>query len=792
MKCTHCFIIVSFILFSVQSVGQNHKHNPSSNHGNAFEQLGTILPTANAYRTASGAPGHLYWQQKVDYKIVCTLDEARQTIQGVETITYHNNSPDALTYLWLQLDENQHSRDNNAGFENSSRIAEKNHIQRLDPIVGNTRSEKYGFTIVRIVDTFGKPFAYSVNRTMMRIDLPKTLQPKQKIVFNIEWSYQIPDRSTTENARGGLEYFEKDGNYIFTIAQWYPRLCVYSDFQGWQNHQFTGRGEFALTFGDFDVQIRVPADHAVAASGECVNYGSVLNPTQLVRLENAKKSETEPVEIITLAEATQAEKTKSTSTKTWHFVAKNVRDFAWTASRKFIWDALYTKVEGKKTPVLCMSLYPKEAYHLYRKYSTKVVAHTVRSYSHFTIPYPYPVAQSVEANNGMEYPMICFNYGRTEEDGTYSQSIKYGMISVVIHEVGHNFFPMIINSDERQWSWFDEGLNTFLQFLTEQSFQNDYPSQRGPAYQIVDYMKLPADQLEPIMTNSENIIHFGANAYSKPATALNVLRETVMGRKLFDFAFKEYARRWAFRHPQPADFFRTMEDASAVDLDWFWRGWFYDIKPVDVSLDSVEILTFNPDPINDTSIQPTKVRHKEPYTHLSMYRNKLDKSIKFETQKDTSLLDFYNSYQPWKTVDSVEMIPPKLKLDISQEEKDKYTKGRYFYNLYFSNRGGLVSPIIVEWTYADSTREKEIIDAQVWRHNEKNVIKAFAKSKSVIAIRLDPDRETADIDESNQSWSTIKTNVVEKKSRFLLFKYEKLARGNSGQKNPMQKANNKQ
>ena len=405
----------------------------------------------------------------------------------------------------------------------------------------------------------------------MRVELPAPLKPGQKFVFALNWYYNIPNR-LTQGGRGGYEYFPGDGNYLFTMSQWYPRLCVYSDFQGWQNHQFTSRGEFALTFGNFKVQLTVPADHMVGATGECQNYQQVLTPAQFARWQKAQTAK-EPLEIVTLDEAKAREKNKSllagqtgTQKKTWIFKAENVRDFAWGSSRKFVWDAMPAYVEGKK--VMCMSYYSKEAYGLYRKFSTKVVAHTIKTYSKFTIPYPYPVAQSVEAANGMEYPMICFNFGRTDKDGSYSEATKNGMLGVVIHEVGHNFFPMIINSDERQWTWMDEGLNSFVEYLTEELYDNKYPVTKGAAHTIIDYMKLPKDQLEPIMSNSENIVGFGPNAYAKPATGLNILRETIMGRQLFDYAFKEYARRWAFKHPTPADLFRTLEDASGEDLDW--------------------------------------------------------------------------------------------------------------------------------------------------------------------------------------------------------------------------------
>ena len=582
-----------FVLMALFSLGlskaQDIKNNPNSNHGNKFEQLGMILPTPNEYRTASGAPGPKYWQQRADYDIRCELDEKNLKLDGSETITYYNNSPDVLTYLWFQMDENEHSSVNNANYQTSSRMPAQLNLAAVEAQEQSKKDNGFGFNIEKLTDGLGKSLKYVLNKTMMRVDLPAPLKPGQKFIVKIDWNYKISDR-LKEGGRGGFEYFAEDGNHLFTIAQWYPRLCVYSDNQGWQNQQFTGRGEFALTFGNFKVQMTVPADHVVGSTGECLNYTQNLTPTQLARWQKAQGSK-EPVEIVTLEEAKAAEKKKSSAKKTWIFKADNVRDFAWTSSRKFVWDAMPAYVEGKK--VMCMSFYGKEAYGLYRPYSTKVVAHTIKTYSKFTIPYPYPVAQSVEASNGMEYPMICFNYGRTEKDGSYSEATKYGMIGVITHEVGHNFFPMIINSDERQWTWMDEGLNTFVEYLTEELFDNKFPSRRGPAFLIADYMKLPKEQLEPIMTNSENIIGFGPNAYAKPATGLNILRETIMGRELFDYAFKEYARRWAFKHPTPADLFRTLEDASGEDLDWFWRGWFYSIDVTDIALDSVKY--FRPD-----------------------------------------------------------------------------------------------------------------------------------------------------------------------------------------------------
>lgn len=790
MKKAILFLMMLTGFYSV-SLAQNIQNNPGSNHGNKFEQLGSIMPTPNEYRTASGAPGPKYWQQRADYDIKCELDEKNQALKGSETVTYFNNSPNTLTYLWLQLDENEHSTVNNANYQNSNRMATQVSPTQLDKAASSRTDNGYGFNIRKLTDVTGKALKYTVNKTMMRVELPVELKAGQRFVFNVNWDYKISNRMT-EGGRGGYEYFPEDGNHLFTMAQWYPRLCVYSDFQGWQNHQFTGRGEFALTFGNFKVQMTVPADHVVGSTGECQNYVANLSPAQLARWKKAQTSK-EPVEIVTLAEAKEAEKKKSSSTKTWIYKADNVRDFAWTSSRKFIWDAMPVTVEGKK--IMCMSFYGKEAYGLYRPYSTKAVAHTIKSYSKFTIPYPYPVAQSIEAANGMEYPMICFNYGRTEKDGSYSEGTKYGMLGVIIHEVGHNFFPMIINSDERQWSWMDEGLNSFVEYLTEELWDNKFPVRgKGPASAIVDYMKLSRDQLEPIMSNSENIIGFGPNAYTKPATGLNMLRETIMGRELFDYAFKEYARRWAFKHPEPADLFRTMEDASGEDLDWFWRGWFYGTDACDISLDSVKYakpdLTAAPPESKERTVSQKLAKPMGgAYDDLSKTRNR-ESGIVFETDADTTLRDFYWKYnrglEPYDSNSYDIKVPAGGAEALSAEEKEKYSN-RNMYELTFSNKGGLVMPIIIEWTYKDGTKEIDRIPAQVWRLNETRVIKTFVKDKEVTSIKLDPLKETADINTENNSW-----NTIAEPSKFSIFKQKAgAARGQSQGINPMQKANEK-
>ncbi|MES2277722.1 MAG: M1 family metallopeptidase [Bacteroidota bacterium] len=814
----------TFLLTSITVTGLVHaqdiQNNPGSNHGNKFEQLGTILSTPNEQRTASGAPGTKYWQQRADYNIKCELDEKALKLKGSETITYFNNSPDPLTYIWLQLDENEHSSVNSANYQNSSAMprggSSTANIDRTTSRSGSA-DNGYGDMITKLTDALGKKLSYTINKTMMRIDLPTPLMPSKQFVFNLDWVYNISDRLAL-GGRGGYEYFPEDKNYLFTMAQWYPRLCVYSDFQGWQNHQFTGRGEFALTFGNFHVAMTVPADHVVGGTGECVNYAAVLSPAHLAKYNQAKTSKV-PVEIVTLAEAKNAETHPSAAKKTYVFQANNVRDFAWTSSRKFVWDAMGVPVGGHTT--MCMSYFSKESYALWGKYSTRLVAHTVKTYSDFTFPYPYPTAQSVEASNGMEYPMICFNNGRTEKDGTYTESTKNGMIGVIIHEVGHNFFPMIVNSDERQWTWMDEGLNSFVEYLTEELWDNKFPSKKGAAYTIANYMKLPKDQLEPIMTNSENIVQFGPNAYSKPATALNILRETIMGRKLFDYAFKEYARRWAFKHPTPADLFRTMEDASGEDLDWFWRGWFYGTDPVDISLDSVKVgkasLTDKPDMAamfggfggrpggggggNFGGGRPPVVAAPlvNTFDDLSKVRNREDKKISFYTDKDVVTQDFYWKYD--RGLVGVDEEKAKALTAANQanrpaaggltadpmtdEDKAKYG-GKYFYELNFSNKGGLVMPIIVEFTFKDGTTQIDRIPVQIWRLNEKHVSKFYVQDKEVASIKLDPMRETADIDETNNYWGKLP-----EPSKFQLFKQRAAAGGGArggatGAVNPMQ------
>ncbi len=737
-----------------------------------FAQIENLIPTPNEYRNAAGAPGHNYYQQQADYKMALSLEDDAQILRGTETITYTNNSPDALGYLWLQLDQNLFSKTSDTKLIRVERMED---FRSLEQIERKLFDYDGGFKIEEVKATNGEDLCYAINKTMLRIDLKEPLKTNGSISFNIKWWYNINDRMAV-GGRSGYEYFEDEDNYIYTIAQFFPRMCVYDDVSGWQNKQFLGRGEFTLPFGNYDVSLTVPGDHIVSATGTLQNESAVLSDTQRKRLQKARKADA-PVFIVNQEEAEKTEKNKVKSLKTWRFKAKNVRDFAFASSRKFIWDAQNTTVKDKD--VLCMSFYPKEGNPLWERYSTKLVAHTVNTYSKFTVDYPYPVAISVHSKSiGMEYPMICFNGGRPEADGTYSKRTKYGMWGVIIHEVGHNFFPMIINSDERQWTWMDEGLNTFVQYLTEQEWERGYPSRRGPAYKIADYMRGDKSNISPIMTNSESIRQFGNNAYGKPATALNILRETIMGRELFDYAFKTYCERWKFKHPTPADFFRTMEDASAVDLDWFWRGWFFSTDHVDIALSDVKLFQLN-------SQNPTvekafsKKQNEQRDIHIGETRNQ--EQIK-ETinEKDQNIDDFYGTRDIYK-VDALDLKEYEgLKGRLDEGKIKLLNAGYFFYELTFENIGGLVMPLIIEISYMDNTTEVVRIPAEIWRSKENVVTKVLVLNKEVASFQLDPFLETADTDLQNNMWPK---RVLP--SRYDLFQQRKMRM--QQRENPMQR-----
>lgn len=744
----------------------NRKHSDSIDR---FYQIDEWLPTPNAQRTASGAPGPEYWQQRADYEIDITLDDQNQRLSGTVQINYTNLSPHTLSYVWVQLDQNRFRPDSeDRATRTAPTFTPKMSFDAMNSILARSVFDG-GYKIESVTDENSEAIDHTLVKTMMRLDLAEPLLPNESTQINIRYSYNIIDAKLI-GGRGGYEFFEKDNNYIYEIAQWFPRIVAYTDYEGWQHKQFLGRGEFTLELGDYVVRITAPADMVVAATGTLENSDEVLTAEWQERLAEARTAK-KPVFVITPEEAKQNESRKSSQSKTWVFDAKNVRDFAFAASRKFIWDAVGVNIDGKTT--MAMSYYPNEAEPLWSQYSTEAIAHTLDVYGRFSFDYPYPTAISVNGPiYGMEYPMICFNGPRPEDDGTYSKATKYGLISVIIHEVGHNFYPMIVNSDERQWTWMDEGLNTFLQYLSEQEWEEDYPSRRGDPEKIVPYMR--GGNQRPIMTGSEEILQFGPNAYSKPATALNILRETILGRELFDFAFREYARRWKFKRPTPSDFFRTMEDASGVDLDWFWRGWFYSTDHVDIAIEGVKLYQIDSGDPDEAAERKRKEKDEKEPT-LSKERNSsLPKRIEWQP----GLKDFYNSpdYDELAVEESARKAFQKFLDDLEPKERAMLRRTTNFYVVRFRNVGGLVMPIIVRVHYADNTNDLVRIPAQIWRHNSQRVDKLFATDKEIVRFELDPRRETADTEVSNNFWPP---KLVP--SRFKLFKQD-------SSKNPMQKA----
>ena len=746
----NCSFLSALFLFggvAFAQEGATKEREPGHVNQSKFKQMYEEFATPNNYRSASGAPGPDYYQQQADYVMNIELDDKNHWIYGEETITYTNNSPDDLEFLWLQLDQNIRTKDSKALLKNGSKIKDN---YKVEDFAKNYLNEKFdgGFVIDYVKDSSGNPLPHTVNFTMMRIDLPQPLKSKQQYSFSIKWNYNIPDH-TVDRARSGYEEFPKDGNRAYVIAQFFPRMAVYSDVEGWQNHQFWGNGEFALSFGNYEVNITVPADHILDGTGTLQNRKDVFSKEMMARYEKAKKSYDKPVIIVTQAEAEAAEKGFSNKKKTWKFKAENVRDYAFASSRKFIWDMQAVKVGSKE--VMAVSLYPKEGNPLWEEYSTKAVAHTLQSYSSHTFDYPYPKAISVHAKNqGMEYPMICWNYGRPNEDGTYSDRVKYGMLSVIIHEVGHNFFPMIVNSDERQWGWMDEGLDTFMQYMAEQEFgekypeaivpNTKYPSRRGDPSKIVPYMSGDQSTISPIMENPENVYQLGPNAYGKPATALNILRETVMGRELFDHAFKTYSRRWMFKHPTPEDFFRTIEDASAVDLDWYWRGWFYTTDYVDIGVKSLKKYY--------VSDKPGK-NMREIMAARNIAESDLSPAVYLVEEGTDDLVQADKGKVPSET-----SIPLKeFMMDhMSVAERSKIKEPKYFYEVTYDKPGGIPMPLIVEYTYADGSTENITYPPEIWRKNDKEVSVVIASQKELTGVIVDPKAETADIDTTNNSW----------------------------------------
>ncbi|WP_111707463.1 M1 family metallopeptidase [Lutibacter citreus] len=731
-------VIVSTSVFS-QETNQKSHYNTSK-----FKQLNQELPTPNKQHTASGAPGYEYTQQKVDYNINIELDDVNHLIKGNETITYHNNSKDNLDYLWVQLDQNvraANSKGNDRNGNGPKTLYSPSKFTKSfmgKPFDG-------GFKIEQVKDENGNSLNYMINQTMMRIDLNEPLASGEEFIFKIKWWYNI-NNYVVDRGRSGYEIFE-DGNSAYAIAQFYPRLAVYNNIEGWQNKQFWGSSEFALEFGDFNVSITIPDNFVLNGTGTIQNPKEVLSKTQYKAYLDSQKTYNNPIYIVTPEDALIASKTKSNKTKTWKLQANNVRDFAFATSANYMWDAMAVKLKTKT--VMAYSLFPKEGKELWEKHSTRVVANTLKVYSKHTFDYPYPQASSINVEMGMEYPMICFNFGRVNENGKFSERTKKGMIGVITHEVGHNFFPMIVNSDERQWTWMDEGINSFLEILAEYEYDSEiFPMSKYPK-NIVGYMKGDQSRLAPIMSQGDNVFNFGSNAYGKPAAGLFILRQSIMGPELFDYAFKTYAKRWKFKHPTPADFFRTMEDASAMDLDWFWRGWFYTTGNNDIGIKDVKKYYI--------SDKPTK-NAIEIFKRYGIPESQIPPSLFLVSEESD---DFSKSLEK-KSPEDYQILKDYIQQNFNSKEQNELTTPKYFYELKFEKPGDLVMPIIVKFEYEDGSEEIKKYPAEIWRKNDKEVTKLFPSAKAIKKITLDPNEQTADVNLSNNSWPKNTENKFER------------------------------
>ncbi len=738
------YLIFIFSLFLSVTFAQDKTKQVPKGHYNTskFRQITDLIPPANAYRNASGAPGHAYFQNKADYNMqIELLDTDKPQLKGHETITYYNNSPDVLEYLWVQLDQNKRAPDS---YTDQIKDDGSNVMLRPGKFISQYTNLGYkgGFHITKVADKYGKELPYTINHTMMRIDLPEPLQPHHKYTFDIDWWYDI-NNFAEDWGRSGYEHFKEDGNNLYIMAQFYPRMAVYDDVNGWQNLQFIQTGEFALPFGNFTVAITAPADHILDGTGMLTNRKEILTPKQYERYLKAQHTFDKPVMIVTEKEARNHEKSKAKTTKTWLFKAKDVRDFAFASSRKFIYDMMAVKLDSKN--VMAVSMYPKEAQPLWEKYSTRTVANTLKQYSKHLFDYPYHKAISVNAfRQGMEYPMICWNYGRPDKNGNVSDRTRNGMIKVITHEVGHNWFPMIVNSDERQWMWMDEGLNTFTELLAEQAFEKELGfklNSRGYPKQVVPFMKGDQSKMHPIMINSDLMYNRSMTAYSKPAAGLYMLREVIMGHELFDHAFKTYANRWKFKHPEPGDFFRTLEDDSAIDLDWFWRGWFFTTRVNEMGIGKVDRFYVTDKPTqrikNMAKMYGMKVADFPPFVSLI-------------TEDSPDFTPDLKSKKP--LLNRAQNLKNFLSENFTKEEIKQIKNPKYFYRVELVQNGELIMPVVLKLTFKDGSTKQIIYPAKIWRFNDKKVSKLIPSQREIVKIELDPENLTADIDMSNNIW----------------------------------------
>ena len=639
-----CVAIFAFVNLFAQDAKIAGRYDPHSLFSPMFYPSGGTIS-----RAATGEPGVGYWQNRADYKIVVSLNDVTNEIKGSVTISYKNNSPHALPFVWLQLDQNLFKKDSRG----SARLPVDGKSR-----YGDAKSEfegGYKISSVKLVNDNTKA-DYIISDTRMQLRLPKPMKAGDAIKIQIDYSFILPeygaDRCGIQKARNGD---------IYAVAQWYPRMCVYDDVEGWNTAPYLGPSEFYLEYGDFDFTITAPSTHIVVAGGELQNPEQVMTATQISRMNEAKISD-KTVIIRSAQEVTQATSRPVGKTLSWQFKLKNARDVSWASSKSFIWDAAKINLPDGKTG-LAMSVYPEESDGQAKwGRSTEYVKASIENYSKRWFAYPYPVAVNVATNiGGMEYPGIVFcayNAGRAD------------LFGVTDHEFGHTWFPMIVGSNERKYGWMDEGFNTFINTLAAEDFNKGEYNNPLPPEILFPYIFNPSSESVMNTPDAMKELNIGAALYIKPGYALGLLRNHILGADRFDYAFREYIRRWAYKHPTPWDFFRTMENASGENLGWFWKGWFIENYKLDQAItdvsfraaENVAIVTLSN---NDQMAMPVLLSYEtvsgkkgsmnipvEVWNNTSVYKARIPvtenlKSVSVD--KDKLFPDMVRSNNSWKS-----------------------------------------------------------------------------------------------------------------------------------------------
>lgn len=694
-----------------------------------FSPLGSLVDPPSATRGADGRPTSTYWQQHIAYDIDATLDVERRVINAQAELRYTNNAPQALDAIWFEISPEATTKD---------AIAHRSATINVDSasvrdLRGLREQEERGGGLVvsSVADSEDRPLAFEARGTQLRVALPRPLASGQTVRIKLAWRVALVDLDRKGGRTGYM--LLSSGDPIFHIAQWYPQPVAFTDYGGWRNVPFVDHGEFAPELGDYNVSLTLPAGQLVAATGVLTNEADVLTGVERTRLARLRQGKV--TEIVTAAEA--ATKRRSSETRTWRFAARNVRDFALAASLRYRWDATLAGTSA----VRAMTFYPSEASALWRPLALPAIGHALDVYGRMTFDYPYPVVQAAFGpNDGMEHTMLAFSrYPPDGPNGTYSRERKRDFLWVLTHEVGHNWFPLIVNSDERAWTWMDEGLTSYLETLATLEWSGDYTTR--PNLPAMLGAEREATGRQPPMTPANAVVDLFPTQYHRPAAALQVLRELVLGRETFDRAFRAYARAWMFKRPTPGDFFRTINQESGADLDWFWRAWFFSTDHVDLSLERVAALRLVAVPA-DAIPAPADAT---PPANLTVLRNAAE-GRRLMVEQVPRLADAYDRI-PERTLAGA--TPSAHAVVDVQRTLDALGQGGVFYELDIRNRGGVVSPVPIRIDYRDGTSERYVVPVELWFGDTKRAQHILWRAKSIRSVTLDPDAATGDVDRGN-------------------------------------------